>query len=177
MKSYRPLVRFRTFLHRNLIHLTRLYYNGVWGTNIGEGTRVSLSAKIDRTNPSGVTIGKYSSLAFDSAILTHDFINGQHRATKVGDYCFVGAKAIIMPGVTVGDHCIIGSGSVVMRDVPPNSIVMGNPGRVMERGIMTGKFGARIASPPSQAGSEETAPQSDAGQSAALTGSDTETHA
>jgi acetyltransferase-like isoleucine patch superfamily enzyme len=177
MKGYSPIVRVRTFLHRNFIHLFRLYYNVVWGTNIGKGTRVSLTAKIDRTNPSGVTIGKYSSLAFDSAILTHDFINGQHRQTKVGDYCFIGAKAIIMPGVTVGDHCIIGSGSVVMRDVPPNSIVMGNPGRVMERGIMTGKFGARIASPPSEAGSEESASQSDASQSAASTGSDTEINA
>ncbi len=143
-----PLVRFRTFLHRNLILLVRVYYNKVWGTSIGEGTRISLSTKIDRTNPKGVVIGKHSAFAFDSAILTHDFVNGRHLTTKVGDYCFIGARVMLMPGVTVGDHCIIGSGSVVMKDVPPNSVVMGNPGRVMERGIMTGVFGCRIPRRP-----------------------------
>ncbi|MCT2398418.1 acyltransferase [Novosphingobium mangrovi (ex Huang et al. 2023)] len=134
----------RTFLHRNGIGLVRNYYNKVWGTQIGEGTRISLSAKIDLTNPKGVIIGKYTALAFGSSVLTHDFIHSKHVVTKIGDYCFIGARAIIMPGVTVGDHCIVASGAVVMKDVPPNSVVMGNPGRVMERGIMTGDHGRRI---------------------------------
>jgi serine acetyltransferase len=46
-----------------------------------------------------------------------------------------------MPGVTVGDGSIVSMGSVVMRDVPPGSIVFGNPARVLETGIVTGKWG------------------------------------
>ncbi|WP_302898014.1 acyltransferase [Sphingomonas morindae] len=142
---HNPLVRIRTKAHETLIGLVRNYYNVLWGTQIGEGSRVSLTTKIDRTNPAGVIIGKHSACAFGSAILTHDFVNGVHRETRIGDYCFIGARATIMPGVTIGDHCIIGTGAVVMRDVPSHSIVMGNPARVIEKDIMTGEFGKRIA--------------------------------
>lgn len=142
--GYRLSVRLRTFAHQALIGLVRHYYNAVWGTHISEGTRISLSAKIDRTYPNGVVIGKYSVIAFGASVLSHDFVNALHLQTKVGDYCFVGARAVIMPGVTVGDHCVVGTGSIVMRDVPSNSVAMGNPARVIEKGIMTGRYGSRV---------------------------------
>lgn len=144
MKKYSIIVRMRTLAHRNLIGLVRKYYNFFWGTSIGYGTRISLSTKIDRTNPRGIIIGEHTAFAFESAILTHDFIHGVHRTTKVGSFCFIGARAIIMPGVTIGDHCIIASGTVVMRDVASNSVVMGNPGRVIEKGILTTYHGMRV---------------------------------
>src|ERR1700712_4057700 len=131
------IARVRTMLHRNLIGLVRLYYNYFWGTSIGLGKRISLSAKIDKTNTAGVIIGKHTALAFDVAILTHDFMKGKMVDTRIGDYCFIGARAIIMPGVEVGNHCIVASGAVVMKNAPAHSVVMGNPGRVMEAGILT----------------------------------------
>jgi acetyltransferase-like isoleucine patch superfamily enzyme len=143
-KSALPIIR--TLISRNIILLVRLYYNHVWGTRIGKDTRISLSARIDKTSPAGVVIGNHTALAFEATILTHDFINRRHLTTTIGDYCFIGARAILMPGITVGNHCIIGAGSVVMKDVPPNSVVLGNPGRVLERGIMTGRWGARVQS-------------------------------
>ena len=138
------IARVRTVLHQNLIGFVRLYYNRFWGTSIGTGSRISLSAKIDKTNPAGVIIGKHSALAFDAAILTHDFINGRMLETRIGDYCFIGARAIIMPGVEIGNHCIVASGAVVMKNVPSHSVVMGNPGRVIEGGILTGQLGRRV---------------------------------
>jgi acetyltransferase-like isoleucine patch superfamily enzyme len=48
-----------------------------------------------------------------------------------------------MPGVKIGDHCVVAAGTVVMRDVPSNSVIAGNPGRVLERDIQTGRFGIR----------------------------------
>ncbi len=116
---YNALTRLRTLLHRLIVvELVRLYYNRIWGTKIGKGTRISRSVKVDKTYPAGVEIGEYSAVAFEAAILTHDFVHGQHRHTKIGSYCFIGARAVVMPGVTIGDHCVVGTGAVVMRNVP-----------------------------------------------------------
>ena len=47
--------------------------------------------------------------------------------------CWVGEKVIIMPGVTIGDRSIIGAGAIVTRDIPPYSIAVGNPAKVIKR--------------------------------------------
>ncbi len=47
----------------------------------------------------------------------------------IGDDVWIGPYSIIMRGVTIGDNCIIGAGSVVRQNVPPNSLVYGNPAR------------------------------------------------
>ena len=46
---------------------------------------------------------------------------------------WLGAGAILMPGVTVGDNSIVGAGAVVTKDVEANTIVVGNPARVLRR--------------------------------------------
>ena len=123
--------------------LRRAYLRKVWGMTIGEGTAVSFSARLDKTHPKGIVIGKHTAVVFDSAILTHDFVNLRHLTTTIGDYCLIGARAIIFPGVTIGDHVIVAAASVVMKDVPSNSVVSGNPARVVETGIMTRERGIR----------------------------------
>lgn len=49
----------------------------------------------------------------------------------IGRNCWIGAGAIIMPGVTIGDNVVIGAGSIVTRDIPSNVVAVGNPCRVM----------------------------------------------
>lgn len=49
----------------------------------------------------------------------------------IGRNCWIGAGAIILPGVTIGDNVVIGAGSVVTKDLPDNVIAVGNPCRVM----------------------------------------------
>ena len=50
---------------------------------------------------------------------------------RIGKNCWIGAGAILVPGVTVGDNAVIGAGSVVTRDIPPNTLAVGNPCRVL----------------------------------------------
>lgn len=50
---------------------------------------------------------------------------------KIGNRVFVGAESVILPGVTIGDDVIIGANSTVTHDIPPNSVVVGSPARVI----------------------------------------------
>lgn len=60
-------------------------------------------------------------------------VNGyQYNAPiHIGKNCWLGAGAIVMPGVTIGDNVVIGAGSIVTRDIPSNVVAVGNPCRVM----------------------------------------------
>lgn len=50
----------------------------------------------------------------------------------IGDDCWIGGNTTIMPNVTIGKGCTIGAGSVVTRDVPPFSVAVGSPARVVK---------------------------------------------
>ena len=50
---------------------------------------------------------------------------------RIGRNCWIGAGALILPGVTIGDNTVIGAGSVVTKDIPANVVAVGNPCRVV----------------------------------------------
>ena len=52
-----------------------------------------------------------------------------NKPISIGDGVWIGAAALILPGITIGERSIVGAGSVVTRDVPPYTIVAGNPAR------------------------------------------------
>ena len=85
-------------------------------------------------------VGKHVLMGDDVIINTQDhkylkpegydeFVIG---SVSIGDYVWVGDRAIILRGVTIGEHSIIGAGSVVTRDIPSYSIAAGNPARVIK---------------------------------------------
>lgn len=135
--------RMRDNLREFVVALRRQYFIRVWKMELGEGTTISLSARLDKTNPRGIHIGKYTAVTFGAAILTHDYVNNRNHDVHIGDNCFIGAHTIILPGVTIGDGCIVAAASVVARDVPAGSLVAGNPARVVEHNIRTGHWGIR----------------------------------
>lgn len=51
---------------------------------------------------------------------------------KVGNNVWIGGNVIVLPGVTIGDNCTIGAGSVVVKDIPSNTVAVGNPCKVIK---------------------------------------------
>ncbi len=128
-------------IRRFLVQGKKLMYTKFWGMDLHPTCTFSLSVKFDRTNPKGLHVGAQTYIAFDVAVLCHDMTRGLYLDTRIGENCFIGARSIIMPGVTIGDGCIVGAGSVVTKDVPAGCIVAGNPAKVLKEGITVGPYG------------------------------------
>lgn len=141
MRTYGFVATCRTRARDVLLLLRRTWLTKVWKMDIHPFTLVSLKATLDRTYPQGVHIGEGSAVNFGAVILTHDMAASKRLHTRIGKYSGIGARSIILPGVTVGDHAIVAAGAVVTKDVPSNTIVAGNPAKVIRTGIMTTNFG------------------------------------
>lgn len=118
-------------------------------TSIGDNTFINFNITVQ--DDAQVTIGSHCNIGPNVTIVTpmHPKLPEERRALKcpdgecrylcyalpvtVGDDCWLGANAVICPGVTIGDGCIIGAGSVVTKDIPAGSIAAGNPARVLRK--------------------------------------------
>ena len=66
----------------------------------------------------------------------HTPINQQKCTTAeiiIEDECWIGANSVVVAGVTIGKHSVVAGGSVVVKDVPPFSIVAGNPAKLIRQ--------------------------------------------
>ncbi len=55
------------------------------------------------------------------------------KPVSIGDNCWIGGGAIILPGVSIGNNCVIGAGSVVTKNIPDHSMAVGNPAKVIKK--------------------------------------------
>lgn len=113
--------------------------NAVGDVMIGNHTRIGLHNTI--IGP--VEIGSHVNLAQGITVtaLNHNFDDTQKRIDEQGvstipvtieDDVWIGANAVILPGVTIGNHCVVAAGAVVTKDVPPHSLVAGVPAKVIK---------------------------------------------
>ncbi len=113
--------------------------NGVGDVRIGEHTVIGLHDVI--IGP--VSIGNHVMLAQNVVVsgLNHGYEDVtvspkdqpvSRELITIGDRVWIGANSVITAGVTIGKHAVIGAGSVVSGDVPPYSVAVGNPARVVK---------------------------------------------
>jgi acetyltransferase-like isoleucine patch superfamily enzyme len=114
--------------------------NAVGDVIIGDHTRVGLHNTI--IGP--VTIGSHVNLAQGITVtaLNHNFEDTHKRIDEQGistnpvtieDDIWIGANAVILPGITIGHHSVVAAGAVVTKDVPPHSLVAGVPAKIIKQ--------------------------------------------
>lgn len=137
-----PFHGFRLFVYRHVLRMKigpgssihrRCRFYRPTGVQLGQHTVINRDVLLD--GRTGVQIGDNVSISEGVAVLTleHD----PHSPTfaergapvRIGDRVFIGARALVLPGVTIGEGSVVGAGAVVTRDVAPYTIVAGVPAR------------------------------------------------
>jgi acetyltransferase-like isoleucine patch superfamily enzyme len=106
--------------------------------NLAIGKTVSFGGNVFLFGTARIEIGDNTMIAWGVIIhtSTHDYNchpmweKRIDRPVKIGHDVWIGAGAIIMPGIVIGDYAVIGAGSVVTANVPDGAIVFGNPARI-----------------------------------------------
>lgn len=109
------------------------------GVNISLGKNVFINACCKFQDQAGIEIGNNVLIGHSVVIATlnHDF-NIENRMSmfakkvKIGNDIWIGSNVTILPGITINDGAIIAAGSVVTKDVEKNTIVAGNPAKVIK---------------------------------------------
>ncbi len=98
--------------------------------NIGSGCSIGDRAEIHCQD--NISIGDGTIIAWDCVIMDNDYHDPHGGITKtapvsIGRGVWIGCRAIILKGVTIGDNSVVAAGAVVTKDIPPNTLVAGNP--------------------------------------------------
>ncbi len=120
-------------------------FNIETGADFGSGWEITIDFRgnigIDARlyGPGRIHVGRHVMMGPEVMIITQNhkylaetYAGGEIGDVLIGDYAWVGARAILLPGVTIGEKAIVGAGAVVTKDVPPYAIVGGTPARILK---------------------------------------------
>ena len=103
-------------------------------------TWIGVNVHIDNKFPDLVSIGEQVTIAFGAKIFAHmdppqsmakRYLPAYTREVRIGNNVFIGAGALILPGVTIGDWVIVAAGAVVNKSLPDFAVAAGNPAKII----------------------------------------------
>lgn len=113
-----------------------------FGCHLFLGKNVYINTNCTILDSAKVTIGDYTMIGPNVQICTPghpikpDERNGEKcefaKPINIGANCWLGAGVIILPNITIGEGSVIGAGSIVTKDIPPHSVAVGNPCKVIK---------------------------------------------
>lgn len=118
------------------------FYSNFGGRNVHFGNGVYANFNLTLVDDTHIYVGDYTMIGPNVTIATagHPLLpmlrqkGLQYNASvRIGKNCWIGAGAILLPGVTVGDDTVIGAGSVVTKDIPSGVVAVGTPCRVLRQ--------------------------------------------
>jgi NDP-sugar pyrophosphorylase family protein len=104
---------------------------GMSGVVICAKERVSIGDRVQLGSGVIICDTDFHSLDYQIRASKDDASNAAAAPVSIGNDCFIGARAMVMKGVTIGNRSVVGAGSVVVKDVPEDTIVAGNPAKVI----------------------------------------------
>lgn len=124
-------------LHR---HVKLSAWGGSLKAHIIIGDNTAIGDRTEIHAGSRVEIGKGCNIAWDVCIMDRDYhkFNSSDEAikpVKICDNVWIGCNSIVLKGVTIGEGAVIAAGSVVTRDVPPKTLVAGNPAKILKEDV------------------------------------------
>ena len=122
------------------VYIEAPFYSNFGGHHCHFGNMVYANYHLTCVDDTHIYVGDYTMFGPNVTIATagHPILPKLRKKmyqynmpVHIGKCCWIGAGAIIMPGVSIGDNTVIGAGSVVTKDIPANVVAVGNPCRVM----------------------------------------------
>ncbi len=124
------------------VYIEAPFYANFGGKHCHFGNMVYANYHLICVDDTHIYIGDYTMIGPNVTIATaghpilpelREQVYQYNMPVHIGRNCWIGAGAILMPGVTVGDNTVIGAGSVVTKNIPADVVAVGNPCRVMRQ--------------------------------------------
>lgn len=118
------------------------FHANLGGGHVHLGKYVYANFNLTMVDDTHIYVGDYTMIGPNVTVATaghpilpelREKLYQYNMPVHIGRNCWIGAGAVILPGVTIGDNSVIGAGSVVTKDIPENVVAVGNPCRVLRK--------------------------------------------